>query len=126
VRVLIVDDEESARLLNARILSHDLAVEVQLAGTCEHALRLAEQYTYDAILLDLMMPGIGGYAVLYAVRRTAANADTPVIVVSSDKDAIERCMAAGADAFHVKPVKRAELVEIVRAHLGSRRKAKAR
>jgi CheY-like chemotaxis protein len=121
-RVLIVDDEESMRLLLARILSKDLEVEVQLAGTCEQALHLAENYAYDAILLDLLMPGIGGFGVLSEIRHSSPNAATPVIVVSqvTEKEAIDRCMAAGANAYHAKPVKRPELVETVKAQLKAR------
>jgi CheY-like chemotaxis protein len=124
-RVLIVDDEESTRLLLARILSKDLKVEVQLAGTCEQAVRLAENYAYDAILLDLLMPGIGGYGVLSEIRHSSPNAATPVIVVSqvTEKAAIERCMAAGANAYHAKPVRRPELVETVKAQLKARSNA---
>ncbi len=121
-RVLIVDDEESMRLLLARILSKGLKVDVQLAGTCEQAVRLAETYVYDAILLDLLMPGMGGQGVLYEIRHSGPNAATPVIVVSqvTEKEAIHRCMAAGANAYHAKPVKRAELVETVKTQIASR------
>jgi DNA-binding response OmpR family regulator len=123
-RVLIVDDEESTRLLLARTLSKELGVDAQLAGTCEQALRLAENYAYDAILLDLLMPGIGGLGVLQEVRSSTPNAATPVIIVSvvTDKETVARCMAAGANAFHHKPVRRGELVETVREQLAARRK----
>src|SRR5262245_2605754 len=118
-RVLIVDDEESIRLLMADALSKELKVEVQLAGTCEQALRLADAGRYDAILLDLMMPGIGGFGVLLAVRRAGANATTPVIIVStaSEKDAIDRCLAAGASGYLLKPIKRAELAKALKSYL---------
>jgi len=124
-RVLIVDDEEPMRLLLAGMLTQELPVDVQLAGTSEQALRLAEKNPYDAILLDLMMPGVGGFGVLYGVRRSVPNAATPVIVVSqvTEKDAIDRCMALGANAYHPKPVKRAELVETVKKQLAARRRA---
>ncbi|HEV3010575.1 MAG TPA: response regulator [Burkholderiales bacterium] len=122
-RVLIVDDEESMRLLLAGMLSQELEVDLQLAGTCEQALRLAETNAYDAILLDLMMPGVGGFGVLYGVRRSAPNATTPVIMVSvvSEKKAIERCLAAGANAYVVKPVRAAELAKIVKTQLAARK-----
>ena len=121
-RVLVIDDEESMRLMLARILSKDLKVEVQLAGTCEQALHLAKNYAYDAILLDLLMPGIGGQGVLTEIRRSSANATTPVIVVSqvSEKGLIERCMAAGASAYHAKPVQRDALVKIIRKQIMER------
>jgi len=125
-RILIVDDEESTRLLLARVMSQDLGLDAQLAGTCEQALRLAATYTYDAILLDLMMPGIGGLAVLKEIRAASPNAATPVIVVSIIGDAamIEQCTSAGANAYHVKPVRRAELIATVKAQLAAHRKSK--
>ena len=118
-RVLIVDDEESTRLLLARLLSSELGIEAQLAGTCEQALRLAEGGAYDVILLDLLMPGMGGFALLGEIRRSTLNAATPVIIVSvvGDAETVERCLAAGASAYHVKPVRRAELAAAVKAEL---------
>jgi DNA-binding response OmpR family regulator len=125
-RVLIVDDEESTRLLLASMLSKDLGVDAQLAGTCEQAVRLASNYAYDAILLDLLMPGIGGQAVLAEIRQATPNAGTPVIIVSvvGDRLTIDACIAAGANAYHVKPVRRAELVATVKAQIAARGKPK--
>jgi two-component system copper resistance phosphate regulon response regulator CusR len=125
-RVLIVDDEESTRLLLASMLTKDLGVDCQLAGTCEQALRLASNYAYDAILLDLLMPGIGGQAVLAEIRRATPNAGTPVIIVSvvGDKATMDACMAAGANAYHHKPVRRADLVATVKAQIAARGRAK--
>ena len=121
-RVLIVDDEESTRMLLARLLTKELNVEAQLAGTCEQALRFAGNYAYDAILLDLLMPGIGGIGVLAAVRAASPNATTPVIIVSvvTEQETMDRCMAAGANAYHTKPIRRAELVATVRSQLAGR------
>ena len=123
-RILIVDDEESIRLLLARVVSTDLHAEVQLAGTCEQAVRLAGNYAYDAILLDLLMPGIGGFAVLKEIRTASANETTPIIIVSviSDKQSVDNCLAAGANAYHVKPVRRAALVATVKAQIAKRRR----
>ena len=124
--MLIVDDEESTRLLLARLLTEDLDVEAQLAGTAEQAIRLAGNYVYDAILLDLLMPGVGGLGVLVAIRAASPNAATPIIVVSvvTDDETVRHCMEAGASAYHVKPVRREELISIVRAQLAGRGKPK--
>ena len=121
-RVLIVDDEESMRLLLARILTSALKAEVTLAGTCEQALRLARNYAYDAILLDLLMPGIGGFEVLKEIRRASPNVATPIIIVSvlADKATQDRCLKAGATAYAVKPVERMALVAMVKAQLAAR------
>lgn len=125
-RVLVIDDEESTRLLLARMLSQDLSAEVQLAGTCEQALRYASTCVYDAILLDLLMPGIGGFGVLYEVRHNSPNATTPVILVTqvAEKDTLDRCLAAGANAYHLKPIERGELLAIVRDQLAARARKK--
>ena len=116
---LVVDDDESMRSMMARILEHDLGVRPVLAGTCEEALRLAEKREFDVILLDLLMPGIGGFEVLKAIRQRSANIETPVVIVSvlDDKATVERCMALGAQSFVTKPVNRDILGGIVRAQL---------
>lgn len=121
-RVLIVDDEESTRLLLARIISNDMEAEVMLAGTCEQALRLGGNYAYDAVLLDLMMPGIGGLGVLKELRANSPNGSTPIVIVSmiSDPAMVERCMAAGANAYVVKPVERNSLAATVKAQIAGR------
>jgi DNA-binding response OmpR family regulator len=126
-RVLIVDDEESMRLLLARILAKSLRLEVTLAGTCEQALRFAGNYAYDAILLDLLMPGVGGFEVLRELRANSANTRTPVIIVSvlADQSMRDRCLAAGANAYIVKPPERNALLATVKAQIAGRTKPKA-
>jgi CheY-like chemotaxis protein len=120
--ILIIDDEESVRLLLAHLMAAELNAEVQLAGTSVQALKLAQERAYDAILLDLMMPGMDGFELLRRIRAGTPNAATPVIVVSvlSDERSAQRARALGADAFHLKPVRRAELVSLVKAQLAAR------
>lgn len=127
-RLLIVDDEESMRLLLARLASKGLKAEVHLAGTCEQALRLARNFAYDAILLDLMMPGIGGFEVLKEIRASSANMSTPILIVSAleDMETNNRCLAAGASGFLVKPVEQRALVIAVKSLLAARGKSKRR
>jgi len=114
------------RLFLARIVASGLKAEVTLAGTCEQALRFSHNYAYDAILLDLLMPGVGGFEVLAEIRRASPNAATPVIIVSvlSDEATRERCMKAGASAYVVKPVERNALLATLRAQIAGRGKAK--
>jgi len=127
-RILIVDDEESTRLLVARMLVSALKLEVTLVGTSEQALHLAGNYAYDAILLDLLMPGIGGFEVLKRIRRSSPNVATPLIIVSvlGEQTTIDRCMAAGASAYLVKPIERNALVATVRSQIAGRSKPKTR
>jgi len=127
-RVLIVDDEESTRLLLARIVSNDLEADVQLAGTSEQALRLTRDYAYDAVLLDLLMPGPGGLAILKDIRSGPPNQATPVIIVSvvGDDRTIAECISAGANVYHKKPVRREALVQALREQIAARRRAPAK
>ena len=113
--VLIVDDHEPTRLLVGRILSQELGVRVVLAGTCEQALHLAGETVYDAIVLDLLMPGVGGFGVLKQLRMESANRATPVVVLSvvADEESILRCKVLGANSFVAKPVERERVAEAV-------------
>ena len=123
-RVLIVDDQEPMRLLLANYVSEDLHAEITLAGTCEEAVRLADEKTYDVILLDLLMPGIGGVEVLKSIRAfNSVNRSTPVIVVSilvtslagEGGMAYDHAVELGADAFVQKPVARSALIAAMKA-----------
>ena len=115
-RVLVIDDQESTRLLLGRIVSQRPGTRVTLAGTCEQALHLAQDTTYDLILLDLLMPGIGGFEVLRHLRQGSTNRWTPVIAMSalSDRHAMLRGRALGASAFVPKPIARADLLAAMR------------
>jgi CheY-like chemotaxis protein len=117
--VLIIDDHEPTRLLIGRIVTQEMGARVTLAGTCEEALRLAQQSKFDVILLDLLMPGVGGYEVLRRVRAAGANRATPILVISvmSDHDSIERCRLLGATAFVGKPVDRELVTTMLRSLL---------
>jgi DNA-binding response OmpR family regulator len=118
-RILIVDDEESMRLLLGRTVEAVPNAEITLAGTCEEALHLAGSRAYDLILLDLLMPGIGGIAVLKAIRGTAANGKTPVIIVSvmADEDTKNVCRSLVISDYVVKPIVRESLVAAVKAQI---------
>ena len=118
--VLVVDDNEPTRALIGRILSQELDVDVQLAGSGAEAERLAEQHRYDVILLDLLMPGTSGFDVLQWLRtRSGLNRATPVIVVSvlGDEQSVQRCNALGATFHVVKPIMRESLARVVAEHL---------
>jgi two-component system phosphate regulon response regulator PhoB len=126
-RVLIVDDQEPMRLLLAHLIQQDLDAEVTLAGTCEAALRLVRESAFDVILLDLMMPGIGGIEVLKHIRTDSANEATPVVIVSvlvnapveGERMSARRAKELGANAVVSKPVDRGDLIAAVKAQLGA-------
>ena len=123
-RALLIDDQEPMRLLLAQFIRQDFKAEIALAGTCEAALRLANRNIYDVILLDLMMPGMGGFELLSRIRSDSPNKSTPVVVVSAlgssaggETVSVERAKILGADAVVSKPVRRRALIAAVKAQL---------
>ncbi len=120
-RILVVDDDESVRLLLLRILESVPALEVTLANGGQEALNLAAEQGYDLILLDLLMPGIGGIEVLGRIRDSSRNKATPVIIVSvmADADTKIVCRSLGVSEYLVKPIKRNAVLAAVSAQLGA-------
>jgi CheY-like chemotaxis protein len=103
LRVLLVDDSSEHRDLYAMMLE-DVA-RVVTASRGEDALVMAGAEPPDAIILDVMMPGLDGWRVCQCLRSNAVTARIPVIMLTSmDTDDIaERARAAGADAVLLKP-----------------------
>src|SRR5579875_803777 len=102
MRVLIVEDERAM----AELLSKGLEEEnhrVTLAFDGRAALEFAELYEFDAIVLDLMLPGIDGFEITRRLRRTRN--ETPVLVLTARDAApdIVRALDLGADDYLTKP-----------------------
>ncbi len=109
-RVLVVDDERLNRELIKLMLAPD-GFEVDAAANGEEAMAILAHHPPDLIILDVMMPGMDGYAVARAVKENPDTQNIPVIMVTAldDHDARMRGLRAGAEDFLSKPVDRAEL-----------------
>ena len=92
-----------------------------IASSAEEALRIVGERSVSLLLLDVATSGMSGYEAVEALRRDVATARIPVVLVTGwdDHESVVRGLDAGADDFLVKPVKPAELVARVRAHLRS-------
>jgi len=114
--VLIVDDEAPARELLASWLEPE-GYELIAAGSSADALAKAAEHVPDAITLNMLMPGKGGWDTLYALKKTAVTAGIPVIVVTV-VDEPKIGLALGAAEYLVKPVDKEVLLETVRRFVG--------
>jgi DNA-binding response OmpR family regulator len=116
MRVLIVEDEaDLASTLNRTLAEAHFAVDV--AGDGEEAQFMLGEVSYDAVVLDLMVPKRSGWMLLQDLRRSGAK--TPVLILTA-LDAVEdrvKALDLGADDYLPKPFAIAELVARLRALL---------
>jgi DNA-binding response OmpR family regulator len=120
-RILVVDDlAQNVRLLEAFLTPH--GYEVVSAGDGASALELAQSSNPDLVLLDVVMPGVDGYAVCRRLREREETAVLPVIMLTAS-DGAEKTQAieAGADDFIPKPFDHHELLTRVRSLLRIKR-----
>lgn len=117
MRILVVDDEESI-LVPLEFLLKKAGHEVVLARTGEEALKALSQDAFDLMVLDLMLPGMDGFAVL---ERTKALPQRPkVLVLTARGREADRAkaLALGAEAFMAKPFGIQDLLSQVEGLLG--------
>lgn len=108
MRVLMVEDAARLRALVVTALTK-LGHTVDAAADGHEGLMLMEDHAYDAIILDVMLPGMDGFALLKSLRNRGD--DTPVLMLTA-RDAIDdrvRGLSGGADDYLVKPFALAEL-----------------
>jgi two-component system OmpR family response regulator len=113
MRVLAVEDEPDLLSSLMKALRED-GYAVDGAPDGEEGLFKAESYDYDAIVLDIMLPGIDGWELLRRLRKTKK---TPVLMLTA-RDAVRdrvRGLDTGADDYLVKPFELAELLARLRA-----------
>lgn len=113
MRVLVIEDEPDLRRALVQSLREE-GYAVDQAGDGEDGLYKGTTWDYDAIVLDLMLPGIDGWEVLERLRREKG---TPVLILTA-RDALGdrvRGLDGGADDYLVKPFALAELLARLRA-----------
>jgi two-component system, OmpR family, alkaline phosphatase synthesis response regulator PhoP len=117
-KVLVVDDEPNILELLDYNLKHD-GYEVILADTGEKAIELLVAEKPDIILLDQMLPGIDGLAVLKKIRLMHEFGDIPVIIVTAKSEEIDKIVGLelGADDYITKPFGVRELSARIKANL---------
>ena len=112
-RILIIEDEEAIAELEKDYLEMS-GFETVIETSGDKGLELALNEDYALVILDLMLPGLDGFAVCRAIREKK---NTPIIMVSAKKDDIDkiRGLGLGADDYMTKPFSTKELLARVRA-----------
>jgi DNA-binding response OmpR family regulator len=118
-RILLVEDDEDVRQLNALTLRTLGGFAVTACGSAEEALDLARAAPPDLVLLDVGLPGLDGHAALQALRADPRTAAIPVLLLTAWVDEGQRVRGAqlGAVAVLAKTIDPAELCRRVRAAL---------
>jgi hypothetical protein len=112
--ILVIDDDAAIRDLMQRFLAKEGFRVVTAAGG-EEGLRLARELAPAAITLDVMMPGLDGWAVLSALKADADLADIPVIMLTIVDDR-NLGYALGAAEYLTKPIDRERLLAVLRRY----------
>ena len=123
-RVLIVEDERDIRDLVLFHLERE-GFQVSSASSGEEALRQVRHASPDLVLLDLMLPAMGGLEVCRKLRQDPATVALPIVMLTAKGDEVDRVLGLelGADDYIVKPFSPKELLARVRAVLRRARPA---
>ncbi|MCE5267749.1 MAG: PAS domain S-box protein [Planctomycetaceae bacterium] len=125
LRVLLVEDNAANQKLAAYVLQ-DRGHIVEIAGDGQEAVMLTERNSYDAILMDVQMPGMDGFEATAAIRdREGDGRHAPIIAMTAyamtgDR---ERCLAAGMDGYLAKPIEGHEMIALVESLASASRPA---
>ncbi|MDQ3056380.1 MAG: hybrid sensor histidine kinase/response regulator [Pseudomonadota bacterium] len=118
-RILVVDDQPAnLRVVTALLSRH--GYEVSTAADGPAALALCEQQVPDLLLLDMMMPGMDGFALLAALKQRPEMLRVPIVFLTAaqDRDLLLRAFDAGAVDYVTKPFMPEELLARVNTHVG--------
>jgi CheY-like chemotaxis protein len=104
-KVLLADDEDGVLALLAAALGNDDRYSLLVARDGEEALALAKKEVPDLIVLDIMMPKLGGFLVCQALKQSPNTRHIKVIMLTAMAQSAnrERARAVGADDYVTKP-----------------------
>ncbi|RNF51990.1 response regulator [Marinomonas hwangdonensis] len=117
MRLLVVDDSDTNLIVVSHVLTHNGA-QVQTANSGEEALVLLEDSLndYDAVLMDVQMPGIDGLETTIRIRNDLGLTSLPIVALTAGALTEEknRALAAGMDDFLTKPINPSKLINTLR------------
>ncbi len=112
-RVLLVEDNVDIQVLTTSMLEHQ-PIEVTAVGGGKEAIERMSKQSFDAVLMDLQMPEMGGLDATKAIRRSESESGghTPIIGLTAHAMESDRqsCFAVGMDAYLAKPISQQQLI----------------
>src|SRR5262245_4593487 len=121
-RIAIVDDDASVRKALGRLLAA-AAFEIQTYGSARDFLASLKTSKPDCLVADLHMPDLTGFDLQRHLARTGIRIPTIVITAYNEPGLRERCQAAGAAAFLLKPLDGSTLIGVINAATSRQRAA---
>ncbi|HYX36587.1 MAG TPA: response regulator [Oligoflexus sp.] len=115
IHVLLVDDSQDNRLLMSRILK-SAGATVDLANNGIEAIDKAQLLIHDIVLMDMQMPIMDGYTAAEKLRQDGFTRPIIALTANAMKSERTRCLEAGCDDFHPKPVDRPVLINMIHHH----------
>jgi len=118
-KILLVDDSSTILMMEKFILRNQ-AYEIVTASDGEEGVRKALEHRPDLVLLDVIMPKMGGFEACRRMREEEATRTTPIIMVTTRGEAtnVEAGWTAGCSDYITKPINSIELLAKVRNFLG--------
>ena len=116
-KALVVDDSLPVRK-QIEIEFSLLGVRAELAESAEVAISKMQQAQYDVIFLDVVMPGMDGYAACKRIRQLPQYKNTPIVLLTSRSSSFDKLKGAlaGCDTYLVKPINHNEFENVLKKH----------
>ncbi|MFB1099796.1 MULTISPECIES: response regulator transcription factor [Bacillaceae] len=110
--IIVVEDDQNIRNIVEAYLKKE-GYQISVAETAELALEIADKETPDMWIMDIMLPGMDGYALCNKIRQTS---EVPIIIISAKDEEIDRILGLelGGDDYLTKPFSPRELVARVK------------
>jgi DNA-binding response OmpR family regulator len=121
--ILLVDDEHAIVHMLKKVLEKEGFTRIHTASTGEEALAAVQRHAYDYIVLDVMLPGAGGFDICPLLRQWT---DAPILFLTARSTDLDKLngFALGGDDYVTKPFNPLEVVARMKAHLKRYRHAR--
>ena len=125
-RLLLIEDNPINQMVANKILE-SAGATIEVAASGQEALDILSRRRFEAVLMDIQMPGMDGYETTRRLRALPGLAGLPVIAMTANAMPAdrERCLAAGMNDHIPKPLDVAQVVEVILRHLGDAPEARA-